>query len=166
MTPEPKWNQDLEPLMKALLNTGGLKTRQASEVGRRAVEYFRGQDFCTWLLKNEETLKAKAPVAFENIQLKTSNDCADVANRLISNGFIYRAQYKPIAGSTGTEKRPKWPKRLSMSQQSRFDENDFYVIVYEGNKSWSYLLLALMISAVLLMCLFPAWPVKARLAVV
>eukprot|EP01069_Polyplicarium_translucidae_P009092 Polyplicarium_translucidae@DN3288_c1_g1_i3.p1 len=94
--------------------------------------------------------------------------------KLIKLGFIYRAVHKPAptSASSGMEANDqsaggtvKWPKRLQFSPVQDFlVDGGFYVVLYESNTTWKYVLLCLLIAAVLFICMFPAWPLRLKLA--
>eukprot|EP00920_Eleutheroschizon_duboscqi_P010967 GHVT01025730.1.p1 GENE.GHVT01025730.1~~GHVT01025730.1.p1 ORF type:complete len:307 (+),score=68.53 GHVT01025730.1:1124-2044(+) len=65
----------------------------------------------------------------------------------------------------GSFRRPKWPKRLGLTQSQTFDSVGFYVVAYEGSKTWQHLMLFGIILTVLALCMFPAWPMCIKLAV-
>jgi len=167
----PVWDPDWEPLMQLVTSKSGVRSKQAIEVGRRAVEYIRGQDFCKWVLKNVELIRKKAPKAVEDMELKTHQDALDLGDRLIEKQFIYRAMHKVVAKASDAKdepdssKMPKWPKRLAITVNQSFEESAFYVICYEGSKTWKYIALGAIVVAVLLMCMFPAWPLQVKIAV-
>eukprot|EP00923_Selenidium_pygospionis_P027808 GHVN01050314.1.p1 GENE.GHVN01050314.1~~GHVN01050314.1.p1 ORF type:complete len:216 (+),score=15.61 GHVN01050314.1:731-1378(+) len=166
------WNPQLEPLMKFLTGRRkGIRTGQAKEVGKRAIDYFRGKDFVTWVQEHRAECKRLAPTVLSHLPDEAVNparDAADIANLLMSNGFIYRAHWQPpkLANSEAATKRPKWPSKLSMSHSQTFEEKtSFYVIVYEGDKTWRYIFLGALILAVLTVVMWPAWPAPAKLAI-
>jgi len=172
----PVWDPDYEPLVQLMTGKSGVRSKQAIEVGRRAVEYIRGQDFCKWVLKNADLIRKKAPLAVENIELKSSKDAVELGNRLIEKRFMYRAMAKVVAKVATVESKEdtdakesarnlKWPKKVAITANQHFEENSFYVICYEGSKTWRYAALAGIISAVLLLCMFPAWPLQVKIIV-
>lgn len=160
--------------MKVLLGKKGIKTKSASEVGRKKVDYFRGKDFKKFVLENETILRKKCEAALEAaLEGKTPESDKDVerlGNELISKNFCYKAMYKPLnptaKSESGSEKKPKkWPDRLGRSQSQAFDCDGFYVITYEAGGGLQHFLLALIIAAVLLACMFPVWPMWAKVGI-
>ncbi|KAL8271651.1 hypothetical protein Esti_004456 [Eimeria stiedai] len=152
--------------MDQILNCN-IKFKHAAEVGRRAVVYCRGPDLFKWVYDNREMLNKKHSAALEK-QIETEEDAAALCDRLIRFGFFYRAQYRPLdgvveVGENGRCKRPKWPKRLAISQKQSFDVNSFYCCVYEGNNVWQHFMLFCVIAAVLCVCMFPAWPLQLKI---
>eukprot|EP00921_Rhytidocystis_pertsovi_P012387 GHVQ01020123.1.p1 GENE.GHVQ01020123.1~~GHVQ01020123.1.p1 ORF type:complete len:394 (+),score=62.75 GHVQ01020123.1:108-1289(+) len=147
----------------------GVRTKQAAEVGRRAVDYFRGSDFRKWVMTNTEMIQKKFGDALDGMPLDKPEDADRLGDRLIRKGFICRAVYKPLSGTTQEKndegKIPKWPKRLQTTGTQLFDESGFFIIVYEGSKTWSYLMLGAIITVVLFLCMFPAWPLKMKVGV-
>eukprot|EP00933_Yihiella_yeosuensis_P028421 TRINITY_DN22236_c0_g1_i1.p1 TRINITY_DN22236_c0_g1~~TRINITY_DN22236_c0_g1_i1.p1 ORF type:complete len:331 (+),score=94.72 TRINITY_DN22236_c0_g1_i1:87-1079(+) len=168
---EPKWDEAFEPLMKLLLGKKGIKTKSASEVGKKKVDYFRGKDFKKFLLESDALVKKKCPKALEEtLNGNTPEDDKDVealGDELIRRGFCYKAMYKPLnPSSDGSEKKPKkWPDRLGRTPNQTFDSEGFYVITYEGAKGMQHFLLALIVAGILLACMFPVWPMWAKIGV-
>lgn len=166
MAATPNWNKPLAAVMDQVLNCN-IKFKHAAEVGRRAVVYCRGPDLLKWIIDNKETLNKKHADALER-PIETEEDAIAFCDRLIRFGFLYRAQYRPLDGAmevseNGRCKRPKWPKRLAISQKQNFDVNSFYCCVYEGSKRWQHFMLFCVIAAVLCVCMFPAWPLKLKI---
>ncbi|GBE59060.1 hypothetical protein BOVATA_005530 [Babesia ovata] len=155
-------------LMEALLNSG-IKVKSAAEVGKRAVEYTRGDEISKWILNNKPTIAKLCPTLLANADISPeSDDVIRVCDELIDAGFIYRAQYQPIEGTiektaAGTFRRPMWPKRLIKTQKQRFDTVGFYIISYEGNQRWNYLMLTAMILGIFAICMFQTWPLALKL---
>ncbi|KMZ87189.1 translocation protein sec62 [Plasmodium vivax Brazil I] len=165
-------SEDLDPDMLALLTCAfdeGVKVKGAVEVGKRAVEYFRGDEFVHFLYTRRDMLKRKFPTLLQNRTLADLKDIEEFSDTFIQKGFIYKAQYKPIKGineidENGMYRRPKWPRRLIMSSKQNFDRTSFYILVHERNKKLQYLMLITLISIVLICCMFPIWPLRLKLA--
>ncbi|EDO08118.1 Translocation protein Sec62 family protein [Babesia bovis T2Bo] len=156
-------------LMEALLN-GGIKVKSAAEVGKRAVEYTRGDEISKWIEANKETVFKLCPNILRDLDITHDDNVLDICNVLIEAGFIYRAQYQPIEGtiektSSGSFRRPMWPKRLIKTAKQEFNPVGFYIISYEGNQRWNYLMLTAMIVGIFSICMFQAWPLALKLAV-
>lgn len=158
--------------MKVLLGKKGIKTKSASEVGRKKVDYFRGKDFKKFLLENETLLKKKCQAALtaalDGKAPADDKDCERLGNELIQANFCYKAMYKPInpKSESGSDKKPKkWPDRLGRTPNQTFDCEGFYVITYEGGSGLQHFLLALIIAGVLLACMFPVWPMWAKVGI-
>lgn len=169
---EPDWDPDFEPLMKVLLSKKGIKTKSASEVGRKKVDYFRGRDFKKFLLSSEEVLKKKCSKALKaSLDSKppaSDKDVERLGSELIAKNFCYKAMYKPLnpKADAGSDKKPKkWPDRLQRTNNQSFDCEGFYVITYEGGSGLQHFLLALIIVGVLLACMFPVWPLWAKIGI-
>lgn len=164
--------EEWEPDMAQVLNLafrGSVKVKTAVEVGKRAVEYFRGDDFYNWIESNKEMLIKKFPKLLAVNTLNDNKEICDFIHSFIEKGFFYRAQYKPIKGinekdENGVYKRPKWPKRLAMTSKQNFDKTSFYILVYERNKKLQYAMLIGLIIIVLICCMFPVWPLKLKLS--
>lgn len=172
---DPVWDQDIEPLMKVLLGKKGVKTKSASEVGRKKVDYFRGRDFKKFALSSEDLLNKKCSaalrVALDGKAPTTEKDVDRLGSELIQKNFCYKAAYKPMNASSskadsGSEKKTKkWPDRLQRTPNQQFDCEGYYVVVYEGNAGWQHFLLACIIVGVLLVCMWPVWPIWAKIGI-
>jgi len=169
---EPEWDKTFEPLMKVLLSKKGIKTNSASEVGRKKVDYFRGKDFKKFLLGGEAVLQKKCSEALKAVlegkPPADDKDCDLLGAELLQRNFCVRAQYKPInpgSKDDGAVKPKKWPDRLQRMNNQNFDPEGFYIITYEGGTGLQHFLLALIILGVLLVCLFPVWPMWAKIGV-
>eukprot|EP00375_Theileria_parva_P002281 XP_764959.1 translocation protein sec62 [Theileria parva strain Muguga] len=154
--------------MDVMLNSG-VKVKSAAEVGKRAVQFTRGDEISKWLMSNKELVYNKCPSFFQNSKLEDNDDLANFVDRLIEKGFMYRAQYQPLEGTlekseTGSYKRPMWPKRLIRTQKQRFDTVGFYILSYEGSQKWNYLKLSGIIFGIIAMCMFQAWPLYLKLS--
>merc|ERR1719343_959536 len=167
---EPEWDPNFEPVMKLILGKKGIKTKSASEVGRKKVDYFRGKDFKKFVLENPNLMKKKCSAALNaalgpNAELETEKDVERIGDELIARNFCFKAVYKPInptKSDSGEAKTKKWPDRLARVPNQKFDCEGFYVITYEGNSGMQHFLLALIIAGVLLACMFPVWPMWAK----
>jgi len=170
---EPEWDQDIEPLMKVLLGKKGIKTKSASEIGKKKVDYFRGKDFKAFALKSEDLLNKKCSaalkIALDGKVPTTDKDVERLGSELILKNFCYKAAYKPVnqskEGSAVAAKAKKWPDRLQRTPNQQFDSEGFYVVQYEGSKSWQHFLLFCVIVGVLLICMWPVWPIWAKIGI-
>jgi translocation protein SEC62 len=171
---EPEWDPTFEPLMKVLLSKKGIKTKSASEVGRKKVDYFRGKDFTKFMLTSENVLNKKCMAALKAVNdgkpPATDKEAEKLGAELIQRNFCYKAQYKPLNPTSksedGSEKKAKkWPDRLGRTPNQTFDSEGFYIITYEGGAGLQHFLLALIIAGVLLVCLFPVWPMWAKIGI-
>ncbi|CAJ1417789.1 unnamed protein product [Effrenium voratum] len=160
--------------MKVILGKKGIKTKSASEVGKKKVDYFRGKDFKKFLLENDTILNKKCTKALEETLEgavpENDRDCERLGNELIQRNFCYKAMYKPLNATSksddGSEKKPKkWPDRLGRAPNQSFDCEGFYVVTYESGTGLQHFLLALIIAGVLLACMFPVWPMWAKVGV-
>ncbi|KAK2196649.1 bifunctional Translocation protein Sec62/DEP domain [Babesia duncani] len=161
--------KELETFMDALLN-GGIKIKQAAEVGKRCVDYTRGDEIIKWIMNNKAFVESNCPHNLDNKTISNEQDITPFASHLIEHGFIYRAQYIPLEGildksPTGTIKRPTWPKRLIKTSKQHFDATGFYIITYEGNQRWNHFMLFAIILGILAACMFQAWPLFLKVSV-
>ncbi|TRY51522.1 Translocation protein Sec62 [Cryptosporidium tyzzeri] len=143
----------------------GVRTKGAIEVGRRAVDYFRGIEFIRWMRKNEDHIKESYPEVVKNISFESINDLNQVGTELIRRSFIVRAEYKPVGTNTGDLKIPKWPKRLCVTSNQNFDEHSFYIITFDSNKTMSNILMISILVSVVALFMFPAWPLAIKISV-
>jgi len=173
---EPDWNPTFEPVMKTILGKKGIKTKSAGLVGSKKVDYFRGKDFTRFLLDNENLVKKKMSAALldrlgdKEKAPKDEKEAEEIGKGLIEHHFCYKARNAPIGGSnSGDKTKPKrWPDRLQKNphdQKFTSTSEDFYVIVYEGSSGMQHFLLALIIVGVLLACMFPVWPMWAKIGI-
>lgn len=161
--------------MKVLLSKKGIKTKSASEVGRKKVDYFRGKDFKKFVTSSDDLLKKKCSAALkaalEGEPPVTDKDVERLGTELIQRSFCYKAAYKPLnptaKSEDGSEKKTvkKWPDRLGRTPNQSFDCEGFYVVTYEGGSGLQHFLLALIILGVLLVCMFPVWPMWAKIGI-
>eukprot|EP01053_Blabericola_migrator_P011127 Blabericola_migrator_1__11126@NODE_650_length_7055_cov_154_878363_g476_i0_p3_GENE_NODE_650_length_7055_cov_154_878363_g476_i0NODE_650_length_7055_cov_154_878363_g476_i0_p3_ORF_typecomplete_len427_score86_86Sec62/PF03839_16/3_6e42_NODE_650_length_7055_cov_154_878363_g476_i043755655 len=190
----PEWDPHLEELFQFLISSKeGIKKREAVEVGTRPVEYFRGIDFPKWVAKHREILQIKYAAAMSIVAKEAQTDSleqmigvklsTEIGQTLIRHGFIARAEHKPIGpvdqtnetASSSTEDaalqaqlrdNAKWPKRLGLTKgNQKFDSQGFYVILYEEKSSLNYIVLGLIITGVLVACMFPIWPFRLKIGV-
>mmetsp|Transcript_40971 Transcript_40971/g.61917 ORF Transcript_40971/g.61917 Transcript_40971/m.61917 type:complete len:343 (-) Transcript_40971:185-1213(-) len=173
----PKYDETFEPLVKILLGKKGIKTKSASEVGKKKVDYFRGKDFKKFLLENGALLKKKCQPALTAAVRPggdaptTDEDVESIGDELITRQFCYKAMYKPINPTSkkdGASEKPsvkKWPDRLIRTPNQKFECDGYYVITYEGDTAMQHLFLALIIAGVLLACMFPVWPFWAKVGI-
>lgn len=180
---EPVWDPEFEPLIKLLVGKKGLKVKSASEVGRKKVDYFRGRDFAKFLLlpENATRLKKKCPAALKAVippdpenekevpLPSTDKQVNALGQELVHRNFCYKAKYAPINAPTGPNAsdvpKKKWPDRVARTQNQDFDPEGYYVLLYEGGSGMQHFLLGLVIAGVLLACMFPVWPVWAKIGV-
>eukprot|EP00922_Rhytidocystis_sp_ex-Travisia-forbesii_P055241 GHVS01081820.1.p1 GENE.GHVS01081820.1~~GHVS01081820.1.p1 ORF type:complete len:395 (-),score=67.75 GHVS01081820.1:102-1109(-) len=116
-------------------------------------------------------IEQKCSAALDGSTLQNGEDVDRIGDRLIRRGFMYKAAYKPLPGTLETDENgepkrlPKWPKRLQLCPRQAFDENAYYVVHYEGSKTWRYVMLGVIIAVVLVLCMFPAWPLSLKIGV-
>jgi len=149
----------------------GIKSKSANEIGQRKRDYFRGRDFKKFLLSNEELLKKKCSAALkvclDGKVPKTDEDVEKLGAELMARHFWSKAVYKPLNPKSEDPNKPKkWPDRLQrIPNSASFDIDGFYIIAYEGATGMRHFLLGLMVAAVLLVCMFPVWPIWAKIGI-
>jgi translocation protein SEC62 len=165
---KPEWDQTFEPVIKVLLSKKGVKTKSASEIGKKKVDYFRGKDFKKFALGSDELLKKKCPAAlkalFEGKPPASDKEAEMLGAELLMKGFIYKAAYQSNVGSSD-KKPPKWPDRVQRTQKQDFELDGFYCLAYEGSKGWQYFMTGLIIFCVLAGCMFRVWPMWAKIGI-
>eukprot|EP00397_Hematodinium_sp_SG-2012_P041515 GEMP01045741.1.p1 GENE.GEMP01045741.1~~GEMP01045741.1.p1 ORF type:complete len:344 (+),score=73.29 GEMP01045741.1:88-1119(+) len=164
---EDKWDPALEPLMKFVVGKKGCTVKQASEVGKKKVDYIRGKDLANLLLKDAHRTARRCHLALaahlNGMAPETDADIQILGRELLTNGFIQRAAYQPIGGNADSSKK-RWPDRLARLPVSQgWDPNGFYIVNYSGHQGMQYFLLSCIIGAVLIGCLFPVWPFWAKI---
>ena len=170
------WDKRLESLMKLLIHKKGLQQRQAAEVGKKVVTIFRGKDFVEFLTKQEnfQNIVRRCPQLTKGVDEISLEQATVWGNELINNGFVARAVGKvlkidpsKIGENEDANRRKKWPEkilRLPLTEQE-FEPASLYIVLYEGSKTMQHVFSALAIVGVLVACMFPAWPVWAKIAV-
>lgn len=176
------WDKVYEPLIKLIVHKKGVAVRQAAEVGKKVVSIFRGKDFVEFLTNksNFANIQRRCGDALAMLESRPDKELSLeqakwLGDKLISNGFVARAVAKvmkvdPSKVKEGEEvetKRKKWPEkiiRLPLTEQE-FEPQSFYIILYEGSKTMQHVFSFAAIAGVLVACMFPAWPVWAKIAV-
>lgn len=143
----------------------GVRTKGAIEVGRRAVDYFRGIEFIRWMKKNADNIKENYPEIVKNTSFDSISDINEIGTELIRRSFIVRAEYKPVGTNSDDLKIPKWPKRLCVTSNQNFDEHSFYIITFDSNKTMSNILMISILVSVVALFMFPAWPLAIKISV-
>lgn len=172
------WDKPLESLMKMVLHKKGVATRQSAEVGKKMVNIYRGKDFVEFLTNtaNFSNLSRRCSDALALVDAKESisaDQAKKLGDALIREGFVARAVAKvvkvaPADGETNAvQKKKKWPEkiiRLPLTEQE-FEPASYYIVLYEGSKTMMYVWSFVAVFAVLVACMFPAWPIWAKIAV-
>jgi len=139
--------------------------KEASEIGTKKVSYFRGKDFVKHMVNNKE-LERKLPsvlTEFKGSCPASEKEAERLGQRLLDHGLVYRANRR---SRVGTEARPKrYPDRLSRAQKQFFDREGFFVIRHPEKNSWTNVALGAFITFVISVCLFPIWPIWAKIVV-
>jgi translocation protein SEC62 len=171
----------IESFLKIVIHKKGVKVKQAAEVGRKMVTVFRGKDFVEFITENSVLFQRKCPEALASVGWKEGEEIsADHAEKLgdalIDHGFVARSVAKVLKvapkedspSGTSAPKKKKWPEkvvRLGSDDQFFETAGSFYIVLYEGSKTVQHIFSGLAIVLVLLLCMFPAWPAWAKIAV-
>lgn len=175
-----QWDPTFEPLMRLIVDKKGVKTKDVVEVGTKKVQIIRGKDVKELLL-NEAThprlSKLCGPAlkqALSGDLPSTDRDVMILGQNLIRNGFLTRAMDNPIktdpSKADSPQKKKKWPERVVKvaPQQQQFDvasgSGNFYIVNYKPNSAWNHVMLTVLLVVVLVLCMFPAWPMWAKFA--
>lgn len=174
------WNKTYEPLMKLLVHKKGVQTRQAAEVGKKVVTIYRGKEFVEFCSSNLNNLQRRCPEALSAAGVVgttiTAEQIKALGDKLIEHGFVARSVAKILKvdptkqgegeSAAGPQKRKKWPEkiiRLAPNEQE-FEPTSFYIVLYEGSKTWQHVFSFMAIVGVLVAAMFPAWPAWAKIA--
>ncbi len=172
-------DKSLEPLMKMVLHKKGCPVRQAAEVGKKMVNIYRGKDFVEFLTDPAHfaNLSRRCPEALAHVGATSSitpEQAKQLGDLLVKEGFVARSVAKVVKVAPSEEspegtpqKRKKWPDkviRLPLTEQE-FEITSFYIVLYEGSKTFQHVLSLVAIALVLVACMFPAWPVWAKIFV-
>ncbi|CAD7956972.1 unnamed protein product [Amoebophrya sp. A120] len=171
----PEWTEPVKDAVTLLSRAkGGVRTtgktglstgvKVTSELGRRKVTYFRGRDYCFTM----EELRAKHPVYLavfgrlleRKLTVITPAVAEEIMNKLLLSRILSRARYEAL-GSTAKPK--KWPERIVRTAEGWFGKDDFYIINYEKPDPYHRLYAFLIVFAVIMVILFPVWPMWIKL---
>lgn len=183
---EPKWDKDMEPFMKVLLGKKGIKKqiKPATYMQTRKVDFFAGKHFKKWInqKETEDLLKDKCQAALKKSdasyrtkeEKKENSDDKDImkekemmklGQELINCGFITKAASNTKSSSSSGKEKKSRPDKLVPSPTKTFDKEGYYVIEYEGDSSWQHFLLACIVVGVLAICMWPVWPIWAKIGI-
>lgn len=151
--------------MKLLISRKGIRTKEANEVGKKKVTYFRGKDFTKWIKDNPDLIKKRAHKALALVLdgnvASDDDDIEMLGDALVQVGMIQRAVYNPMGEESATK---KWPDRLTRSNRD-YDNDGFYIIIYEGSKTLQHIALTLIMIGVFALTMWKAWPLWAKIGV-
>ena len=134
--------KELKPIAEALLT---IKSREKRE-GQRRVKLFRGIALVKAILASN-----KKPLAAVTAQ----DEAVTLGRRLLAARFFHQASKVP---DSDKHVRPHNPA----SSKFENSKDAFYVWDYEGDKTWTYIMLGVMLAVVFAVCLFPVWPHSLR----
>ena len=78
---------------------------------------------------------------------------------LLNNNVLTKFERKE---ELGVDKKYKYPKKLQLNEDKTFHEKSFYAWNVAENNRLFHLLSFLAISVIFLICLFPVWPMSAK----
>jgi len=173
--PQQDWDAVLEPVVKFVLGKKGVKTKSASEVGKKKVDYFRGKDLVNFMLKHDKPLQRRCKKALDKYlngeAPQKQEDVMVLGTALMAKGFIHGAKYHPLNtntkknedGEPKEKKEKKWPDRLVKISMKEFDPEGFYMILWEGSKFWTYFLMVALVLCIIAGSAFQAWPIWLKI---
>jgi len=158
----------------------GRKTavRFAKEVGLRKVRFFRAQDFVNHLTDLSTEDGAYSDKKLQQLEIEFMGKSASgkthapeaIIERLLKEGLIScgvnpanlpaNSRYKAMSDG---KKEKRWPDRLFRNpNQRKFEKDGFYIINVDERDKYLALKVTMMISGVLFVVMFPAWPFWAK----
>ena len=162
------------------LEDKGLAVKNAS-YSKVRVEYIRGDDLSKYLKENIDRIcKDVNSICSTSIDPKEETALQKVYSEFNKRGLMVKAVRFTEDGKV------KYPKRLahfeesgedccgekhadvpkvSFEEMKRFDEKMFYVLDLHRGKGKTYFWLFVVISMVLMYCLFPVWPYEVKVAI-
>ena len=145
--------------LSQLLAKNNLESRESVCVfpKQRRVKVFRSDDF----LKITEQCLPQIDEIFKEYsqELTKKKKFSEFTDLQIQKGILLRLDRVPKKSSS--EKTLKWPKELQASRNQVWENKVFYAWTIEKpqGKTFGFL----MVSLLLVVCLFPIWPYKAKL---
>jgi len=132
--------ENLKKLCDFLRGKEGPPVREAIEMDKR-VYYLKGEKLVNFLVEPKKGTKWPSNLP----KFKTRQEAIAVCKQLCDAQFIHRS-----------EKRGKGD--LVISQNREFDESGYFTWIYEGDKSFSNMMTALLVAGFLFCTCFPIWP--------
>lgn len=170
----------LNAFMGILTSKKGIKTRDANYLRDKKVTYFRGKDFLKYVRDNGKLLQKKCPKMVEKVFDKeyppTDEDLDDKDKALLEQKVRKLCQIlleldlveKTSNDDINPEMSNNRPTRLKPAEgrQDFIPKNDtYYIIKWEGSKTFQHMMMALVIVGVLCCTMFSAWPIWAKVGV-
>ena len=149
------------------LGKKGVRKKEAAEVGKKKVSYFRGKDFLAFMRDNESYISKKCPkmmkAVFKDEYPEDEAGVDKLATFLLHYDFIEGGTRDDMPGSTD---RKKWPDRL-VANNTGFDPSStsFYIVRWEGSKTFQHVMMAFAVCAALGVIMFKVWPLWAKVGV-
>lgn len=186
---KPEINQDSTEIYKKLskvfktLESKGLIVKNAG-VGSVRSDYVRGDDLIKSFKENIDYL-VKEVNSILNVNIKAEDPNAP---QLVYNMFNQRNMMKK-AGRYPDDPKMKYPKRLIPFQEegkccsghheghehknskvadeekAKLEEKMFYLVNIEEDKKKTFFWLSVAIFAVIMVCLFPVWPIEVKIGI-
>lgn len=132
--------ENLKKLCDFLRGKEGPAVREAIEMDKR-VYYLKGEKLVNFLMEPKKGTKWPSNLP----KFKTRQEAIAVCKELCALHFIHRS-----------EKRGKGD--LVISRNREFDESGYFTWIYEGDKSFSNMMTALLVAGFLFCTCFPIWP--------
>jgi len=136
--------KDVMEIAKYLLSSDSkMKTRSGVLNGRR-VEYFKGKAATHALMRKAYSKSKKRPT------IENREKAAEYMNELVNNGLILRVNHTPHS------------KQCSFNQTQTFNDDFYFVWIYEGSQLKTLILGFGILLIVLAGVMFQVWPAKLR----
>lgn len=167
MTKSHRYDATYEPLFKLLMHKKGLKTREAVEVSRKKVTVMRAKDLKEFLTRPENfaLLKKKFPTIFTSTSISEAEVNA-VGEALLAKHFVVRVLDQSFKTAEEETKKKAWPDRVARAVTQSFDPKGIYMVIYEPDPTFKYVMLGAVVTLTLLLCMFPAWPTYLKISAV
>ncbi|EZG48224.1 putative translocation protein Sec62 [Gregarina niphandrodes] len=169
---DSNWDKDAEAFLNDVLKS--LKTREAVEVGTKAVEYFRGIDYMKHINEHKSEILKRHECLCLRVGIDLNGEAVAIASALgqllVQSGLIAKTDHAPLPNLDQSQipahlrDNSKWPRRVKIARDQTFTPDGFYAINYEAQNAYSLALLGGTIAVVLIFCMFPIWPFGAKIA--
>lgn len=156
----------MSALMGLLTGKQGIRKKEASEVGKKKVNYFRGKDFAAFFRDNEKLVTKKCPklmaTVFKDGYPEDEAGLDKLGNLLLHFDFVQCAN----RDDTNFSEIKKWPDRLVACTGSfDVDSQSYYIVRWEGSKTMQHIMMTFLLIFVLICFMWQAWPIWAKVGV-
>ena len=155
----------LSNLLTEIIDKYQITTKYAILIGQRRVMYIKGKELST-IFKKEENFNFIKTEIEKITKVNIGKEPNEKSLQIFFEIFLEKKMLLKLKRIEGD--KAKYPKHLNPPKRGEnittFEENCFYwvnIISDQSKKSFIYLLLIILI--LFLACLFPIWPLKAKL---